>query len=561
MKNIRFKEILFLSYREKRARRINLDSDVIVVKGGNGSGKSCLLKSIYGVFGAQINKYPEGWNPNSVIVLLKFQIDGVPFRAMRIGKDFYLIKPDDVYFSETSDLEVQADALSTLFDLELYYYADQTKRKRLPLGCYFMPFYIDQDAGWQQPWSSFTQIGNDQMKRNVMLYYTGVINYDYYNSQSRLLSLRSEYNRWNAQKNVQNSFLTIVKDKLQTHTISLSEDDFKTEMDAFVRSLQELKEKQNKILKELEELYFNKMFKESRILSLHASISEIEEDFKYALQKEELIMCPVCGAQTNNTALARLAMNIDKEECRELIVQYRIELQEIEKRINNTKCKSDDLKKQIEEIQKLVTTKKEEYTLKEYLNHKVIEKLYELFAEKEQEYEDNLLCLANEIREENVRLRASKGTNRLKMLSEYFNERLLAYAKDLGCRLNSSKKHMFGEKIKGSGSSHPKETLVYFFAYLHIMQKHGSPLMLPIVIDEFKQNGTTNKSISKMIDFAINHRPTNGQVIYAVSDDYVNDKEGVRVIRLNENRLLIQEDYESVYDEVDRILNKNFKMI
>lgn len=560
MKNIRFKEILFLSYREKRARRITLDSDVIVIKGGNGVGKSCLLKSLYGVFGAQVNKYPEGWNPNYIIVLLKFQIDGVPFKAMRIGKDYYLLKPNNMYFSETSEMEEHAEALSTLFQLDLYYYSEQTKKKRLPLGCYFMPFYIDQDSGWQQPWSSFTQASNEQVKRNVMLYYTGVINHDYYNSQSRLLSLKSQYNKWLNEKTVQNKFISIVKDKLQSTTISLSDDDFQEEIDAFVRSLQDLKDKQNKILKELEELYFNKMFKESRISSLHASIHEIEEDFKYALQKEDMLMCPVCGAQTNNTALARLAMNIDKEECRDLIVQYRIELQEIEKKIENAKHKANDLKQQIEEIQELVTTKKEEYTLKEYLNHKVVEKLHELFADNEREFEDNLYRLANEIKEENAKLKSLKGFNRLKMLTDYFNEKLVSYAKELGGKLNSSKKHVFGEKIKGSGSSHPKETLAYFFAYLHIMQKYGSPIMLPVVIDEFKQNGTTDKNISKMIDFAISHRPENGQVIYSVSDNYAGEKEGVKVISLDGGRLMIQEDYKSVYDEVDSILNKNFKM-
>ena len=560
MKNIRFKEILFLSYREKRARRINLDSDVVVVKGGNGTGKSCLLKSLYGVFGAQVNKYPEGWNPNYIIVLLKFQIDGVPFKAMRIGKDFYLLKPDNMYFSETSDMEDQAEALSSLFQLNLYYYSDQAKKKRLPLGCYFMPFYIDQDSGWQQPWSSFTQVGNEHVKRNVMLYYTGVINHDYYNSQSRLLSLKSQYNKWQCEKTVQSRFVNIVKDKLQSTSISLSDDDFKEEIDAFIRSLQDLKDKQNKILKELEELYFNKMFKESRISSLHASISEIEEDFKYALKQEDMLMCPVCGAQTDNTALARLAMNIDKEECRDLIVQYRIELQEIEKKIENAKRKSDDLKQQIEEIQEIVTTKKEEYTLKEYLNHKVVEKLHELFAENEKEFDDNLYSLANEIKEENAKLKSLKSFNRLKMLTDYFNQKLISYVKDLGGKINSSKKHEFGEKIKGSGSSHPKETLAYFFAYLHIMQKHDSPVMFPVVIDEFKQNGTTDKSIGKMIDFAISHRPDNGQVIYSVSDNYSNEKAGVKVVELDGDRLMIQQDYQSVYDEVDRILNKNFKM-
>ena len=561
MKNIRFKEILFLSYKEKKARRINLDSDVVVIKGGNGTGKSCLLKSLYGVFGAIVNKYPEGWNPYFIVVLLKFQIDGITHRAMRIGKDFYLLNPDKTYFSETNSLEDQAKALSLLFGLDLYYYSDQSKKKRLPVGCYFMPFYIDQDSGWQQPWSSFTQVGNEQVKRNVMLYYTGVVNYDYYLTQSHLMALKAEYKKWKNEKTIQNNFISIVREKLQSNnTMSLTEDAFKEEVGAFVTKIQDLKEKQNKILKELEELYYDKLFKESRVASLHANIKAIEEDFNYAIQHEDLLICPVCGAQTENTALARLSMNIDKEDSRELIVKYKMELDEIMRKIDRANKKSDELRQQIEEIEALVSTKKEEYTLKEYLDNKVIEKLHELFNENEQEFESNIERVEGDIREEEANLNSLKGTNRLKVILDDFNAFLQTYSKELGSSFDKSKFHGLGEKIKGSGSSHPKETLAYFFSYLTIMHKYSTPVMMPIVIDEFKQNGTTDQSIDKMIEFAINHRPGDGQVIYSISGDYSATGNNVKTVSLDGETLMNESDYKSVRNEVDDILNKNFRL-
>lgn len=561
MKNIRFKEILFLSYREKKARRISLDSDVVVIKGGNGTGKSCLLKSLYGVFGAQVNKYPEGWDPHFIVVLLKFQIDGVTHRALRIGKDYYLLNPDNTVFSDTNSMEEQVKALSILFGFDLYYYSDQSQKKRLPVGCFFMPFYIDQDSGWQQPWSSFTQVGNEQVKRNVMLYYTGVVNYDYYLSKSYLLSLQSEYRRWKNEKTIQNNFISIIREKLKSHnTMSLTEDDFKEEIDTFVTKIQDLKSKQNKILKELEELYYDKLFKEGRVASLHANIKAIEDDFNYALQHEDLLICPVCGAQTENTALARLGMNVDKEESRELIMKYKMELDEIKKRIERANKKSNELKKQIEEIETLITTKKEEYTLKEYLDNKVIEKLQELFFENEQEFDENIERLEYDIKEEEAKQKSLKGSSRLNVILDDFNASLREYSKELGSSFDKTKTHGLGEKIKGSGSSHPKETLAYFFSYLTIMHKYSTPIMLPIVIDEFKQNGTTDQSIDKMIGFAINHRPKNGQVIYSVSGNYTASGSNVMTITLNGETLMNENDYTSVRTEIDDILNKNFKL-
>ena len=84
--------------------------------------------------------------------------------------------------------------------------------------------------------------------------------------------------------------------------------------------------------------------------------------------------------------------------------------------------------------------------------------------------------------------------------------------------------------------------------------------MLPVVIDEFKQNGSTDESIQTMMHFAISHRPNNGQVIYSISDDYDINKAGVKIVMLDGNHLMIDDDYKSAYEEVDYILNKNFKL-
>lgn len=92
------------------------------------------------------------------------------------------------------------------------------------------------------------------------------------------------------------------------------------------------------------------------------------------------------------------------------------------------------------------------------------------------------------------------------------------------------------------------------------MHKYSTPVMMPIVIDEFKQNGATDHSVGKMIEFAINHRPVNGQVIYTVSDDYSATDSNVKTIMLDGETLMNENDYTSVRNEVDEILNKNFRL-
>lgn len=100
----------------------------------------------------------------------------------------------------------------------------------------------------------------------------------------------------------------------------------------------------------------------------------------------------------------------------------------------------------------------------------------------------------------------------------------------------------------------------YFFTYLTIMHKYSTPIMMPVVIDEFKQNGTTDQSIDKMIEFAINHRPKDGQVFYSISGDYSATGNNVKTVSLDDETLMNESEYESVRNEVDDILNKNFRL-
>ena len=80
MKKIKFIQIQFLSYREKRGLTINLDYHVVIIKGANGSGKSSLIKSLYYSLGTEIEVWPQRWLDANIIYLLKFKIDGPKIR-------------------------------------------------------------------------------------------------------------------------------------------------------------------------------------------------------------------------------------------------------------------------------------------------------------------------------------------------------------------------------------------------------------------------------------------------------------------------------------------------
>ena len=120
MKNIRFKEIAFLSYKGV-ARRINLNHDLIVIAGGNETGKSCILKSMYYTLGPSVYPFAQRWLDGNVITMLKFSIDGVSFKAVRMGNDIYVFNPDNTLNFHEKDKSKFASKLGNLLGINIHY--------------------------------------------------------------------------------------------------------------------------------------------------------------------------------------------------------------------------------------------------------------------------------------------------------------------------------------------------------------------------------------------------------------------------------------------------------
>ena len=119
MKKLRFKEISFLSYSSRKARRISLDSDIVIIKGDTDTGKSCISKSLFSALGTSIKSIPETWKNDNIVVLLKFTVDDINFTALHIGKDYYIFNPDGTQRTLTDSLAKQGKAISGLLDINL----------------------------------------------------------------------------------------------------------------------------------------------------------------------------------------------------------------------------------------------------------------------------------------------------------------------------------------------------------------------------------------------------------------------------------------------------------
>ncbi|MFI3156888.1 MAG: hypothetical protein QX199_12105 [Methylococcaceae bacterium] len=159
MKNLLLKSMLLVSHREKKARKIEFHPSVTVIKGVNDTGKSSVIKSIPFAFGAEPHKIHPKWKNADIAVLVQFSLNDISYSIYRHRKSFTLFDALDneigTYSSVTLEL---APVLAKLFDFNLKL-SDRDGNSVTPPPAYLMlPFYIDQDKGWTETWSSFMNL-------------------------------------------------------------------------------------------------------------------------------------------------------------------------------------------------------------------------------------------------------------------------------------------------------------------------------------------------------------------------------------------------------------------
>lgn len=561
MKKLRFKEISFLSYSSRKARRISLDSDIVVIKGDTDTGKSCISKSLFSALGTSIKSIPETWKNDNIVVLLKFTIDDINFTALHIGKDYYIFNPDGTQRTLTDSLAKQGKAISSLLDIHLPKIEINGIKQTFYSDYLFMPFYIDQDDGWAQPWTSFSRCGSSTLRANTLLLHTGVVSDEYFSFKVQLDNAIKSLDKINIDLAANKRLFESMKKRLVKFKLSLNENDFNEEIANFIKKISELKIAQKNKLAELKELYNKKSYLTFCIEQLHNNIKEIGKDFNYAMTQEDIITCPMCGSKVANDFLGRLEMSDDIVKCKDLIIQNQSELKDINLKIENAEYSNKEIRDKLIEISQLMQIKKDESSLDDYLNSKLEKYFDSIMGEEKVRLEKEKVKYQQEIEKLKAKVNDEGKKERKKMIENDFGNLVFKYTTKMKVRLNSEKKISLSTNISVTGTKVPRTIVPYTYAFIDIMCKYGGPVLCPIVVDEMRQRGLRDKDEETMFSFLVENKPKDAQLIVATSSDLQLNAKNIKNVELhNPNKLLIVDDFQSVSNEIDDLLYNNFSL-
>lgn len=549
---------MMLSYLKKKARIVDLDANFVLVKGTNHVGKSCILKSLYRALGAEVKKLPETWSSANISLLLYFTIDGVHFKSLLIGNYIILLNPDGtIRFKEKVGSDTLCQKMSSLLCVNLRVVDEVASN--IPIAAIYMPFYIDQDSGWGETWSSFAKVGTLSERSIVRLYMTGIVDELFFTYKKELANVEKKLKKCNNDLHSYTLLSRQARKRFKTLDIGTDVEGFKIRINQYLDKLKKLREKQNEHLRLMQKLYVKKAYVELGVEQLKKNIHEIEKDFQYALELDDVIICPTCGAHYKNDINSRHDLVKDLYACKDLLIRSGMDLDDINNQIKTADEKLYDINSSIESTQAMIKESNEGISIEDVIEAKSREQIIDLMNNQQSDLLKECGKLRNKKEKLESQIKAYEGNGRKEEAEALFVDYVVEATKTMDLSINRDKVR-FGCRILATGSALPVNIIAHTFSYLKLMDKYSGPIFMPVVVDEPRQQGLQQQGLSKSISYMLDSIPINGQLIMSLADDEeITIPQGTLTIDLNKTGgVLIEDDYMAVQQEIEEILNKDF---
>jgi hypothetical protein len=558
MSNFIFKEMLLASFRERKARRIQFDPKVTIIRGNNETGKSSLIKSLVRTLGAEPAKVHPKWLEANVRSVVRFEVDAIPYAILRHGNSFAVFDGNGTalgqFQSVTRDL---APFLAKLFNFGLRLPDREGAFVALPPAYYLLPFYADQDASWSKARSGFSKLEQfSNWQRSVVEYHAGIRGNSFYEAQGKKLDAETRLNRLRRRRDGLKEVYAGLSKRFSAAQFNIDFSAYKQEVDELLVSCETLQKREEKYKAKVSALWNQSQILKTQLdIALHAR-EEAKLDFDYANSTGEHIDCPTCGAHYTNSFAERFSIAIDEDHCAGLALTLKDELSEVQRKLAVEVESSMKVAEELAAIEKLLAKREGEIALGDLIQQEGRRELREVMN-------DDLGGLlraegveSSRIHDAEQQMKSLDSRERRKEVNGFYETKMRLFLNDLDVQSVQDKaiKKVDGT-ISDTGSELPRALLAQQFAMLHVIKKFGSAAFAPILLDSPNQQDQDDRHLDRILRFIRDRRPASTQLILALVDTPGVDFGGHEVVLDTKHRLLQEEDFAEVGNEVQEFID------
>jgi hypothetical protein len=556
-------EVILLSHVERRARRVIFDRSRTVVLGANDTGKSSLLKTIYATLGAEPAKSHPAWKTAQVTSVIRFTVPQGTFHALRKG-DHYAVFDENgsvVHTASSVTLEL-APIVANLVDFQMKVTAREGGAITPPSAYMFLPYYVDQDAGWTSNWSSFARLSQlgGEWRKDVAQYHTGMRPNEYYLLKTQVEGLKQDVSTRSDELRAVEIARARMEPRLAP-TFDLNLDDFKQDVAKLVDRAQQLYRVEERFKAQLVSLRNHQALIESEIEITAKAVQEVGADYDYASETlPDHVDCPTCGASYTNSFAERFAIAADEERLKELLVQLRDELRETTAKIARLDDKYVSSRSESERVRELLASRKGEVTLAQIIRAEGRKEVGRFFHDDIEEVMRELRTLETTLGQRSAELKTLDDPARQQMINDAYLATMNHFLAELDVRRISDSTYRYvWSQVSETGSDLPRALLAFYFSVLATIQRHSTGVFCPVIIDAPNQQGQDPDNLRRMLKFIFEHQPEGSQLIIGLEDLRGVEPNGKVVELHDKEHLLSASQYEAELPFVNELLDASLR--
>ena len=540
MKRLMIRKLIVISQSESRSLEVPFEKGLNIILGGNKTGKSSIIKSIFTTLGCECKRFEADWKKLVSTYLLFFKYGERQFCIVRQDKKFQIFENINNDFSciiETNAFHEYSNCLMDILEIKMPCISKDGKQFNITPPLLFRFQYIDQDEGWSKIADSFKNVAYiKDWKANTNKYVCGYLDDSYYALQAQKAEHILERDDKKKELNYNQNFVSRITSTLTRIEDIESVEDVTTDIELLLAKAEELRKLQFSYNAEMTVLENDIYINQHKLHIVEHNLIETKKDIEYAMTQEDELICPFCGTIYSNGINEQLNITSDYAHCENLIAELKSSISVATKELEELKNKYNDVSVEIQSIEQKVQNTQELLSYSSFYKSKGQFEIYESCKRQLDVLQGEINSCVSKIAITDEKINEKKSKERSKDIREDIER----YCRTLADAINVPKTFIklrdFVQVINRTGSETPRLVYMYQSAlYLYNLERAYSPFNF-YVVDTPNQQGQDTENLGSIFKSLELFLSDEGQVIVGTERETGMEEKASNVIKLTGKR-------------------------
>ena len=547
MKRLLLKKLIVISRSEQSSLEVPFKKGLNIILGGNKTGKSSLIKSIFTALGCDCSKIEKDWKNLISTYLLYFEYGDEQYCVLRCGKEFSIMKEEKNNYTcviNTEKFQLFCDKLMEIFEVNMQcVISNNSEIINVTTPLLFRFQYIDQDDGWSDIGTEFKNVRYiKDWKGDTNKFITGYLNNDYYKLKAKKIQLSNDkeekLKELKSNEMFVNSISHDLKKKSQLENLNQlnTVDDVQKKLIKLRNDTDDLRKKEYSIKEKMIKLDNNIFMKKIELNNIYKNIEETQKDISFAMEQDEEIICPICGTKHKNSLNEQLNLSAGLENSEKLRNILEDKINDFKEQLMNFNNEYEDIKNKILKNEELIKDSKEMLSYEELYKNKGKYELYNKCKQELVKIESKYKNLIGEIGALDEQIKEIKSKKRKNEITMQLKDKCKTFAEKINLPSTYIKFRDLVQVIDHTGSETPRLVYMYQSAlYLYNLERGGNPFNF-YVIDTPNQQGQDEDNLEcifKSMELLLSNK---GQVIVGTERKTGLEEKANNIINLSTKR-------------------------